>query len=281
MSTVLLIKTLCEDYGYDEQELVKLNKTQLEDMINMEKNEAVEITEQDDLVPMPVEESTEVPTMTSPHWNDYVLSKFTPEELFDGNPTVDGLRRVAELLIGPVVESKTKVVQAPGNDNEGRATVVATVTFLKKIEDYEGPVTYSGAADAYHGNIQPGFERYPVALAETRAEGRAYRKALRLRNIAAEEAGVDMTPKTTDNSAIVSPLNSAQQTMIKMLAKGKNINVEKLLKSLDELGSISYNDSKYLSENDGRVVIQALNAINNGSVVPKPEILGYVEDWRK
>ena len=47
----------------------------------------------------------ESPSTTDPGWNDYVMSKFTEKELYDGNPLVNGLRRVAELVIGPIVYS--------------------------------------------------------------------------------------------------------------------------------------------------------------------------------
>ena len=47
----------------------------------------------------------DTPLMTSPDWNDYVLELFQDKELIDGNPLVAGLRRVAELVLGPIVYS--------------------------------------------------------------------------------------------------------------------------------------------------------------------------------
>ena len=46
---------------------------------------------------------TNAPSMTSPEWNEYVLSLFEENELIDGNPLVAGLRRVAEVVLGPIV----------------------------------------------------------------------------------------------------------------------------------------------------------------------------------
>ena len=53
------------------------------------------------------------PSFNSPEWNDYVLSLFTNEELVDGNPTVDGLRRVTELVLGKINKTHVDIVQCP------------------------------------------------------------------------------------------------------------------------------------------------------------------------
>ena len=39
----------------------------------------------------------DAPHITSPEWNDYVISLFESNELIDGMPLSAGLRRVAEL----------------------------------------------------------------------------------------------------------------------------------------------------------------------------------------
>ena len=72
------------------------------------------------------------PSITDPEWNEYVMSMFTSKELYDGNPLVNGLRRVAELVIGPIVYSgPTQVFPPQRDDHHGRATVVFTVEFEK------------------------------------------------------------------------------------------------------------------------------------------------------
>ena len=129
----------------------------------------------------------ESPSTTDPGWNDYVMSKFTEKELYDGNPLVNGLRRVAELVIGPIVYSgPTQVFPPQRDDHHGRATVVFTVEF-------ENGMRYSEVADCWEGNTDDMFCAYAIATASTRAEGRALRKALRIRAVAAEE----MTKKDT------------------------------------------------------------------------------------
>ena len=57
------------------------------------------------------------PDITSPEWNGYVMGMFTEKELYDGNPLVAGLRRVAELVIGPIVFSGPTQVFPPQRDD--------------------------------------------------------------------------------------------------------------------------------------------------------------------
>ena len=49
--------------------------------------------------------ASDAPAMTDPEWNDYVMSMFTDKEMYNGNPLVNGLRRVAEVVLGPIVYS--------------------------------------------------------------------------------------------------------------------------------------------------------------------------------
>ena len=134
------------------------------------------------------EESIEedVPSMLSDEWHDYVMSHFKSNELIDGNPVCAGLRRVSELLLGSVIESgPSQVFPATDNDGPGRATVVYKIVFDWMHSGL--PKTFSEVADVWHGNTDDLFCAHPVATASTRAEGRALRKALKLRVLAAEE----------------------------------------------------------------------------------------------
>src|SRR5579883_2274974 len=57
------------------------------------------------------------PKQTSRDWTPFVLSKLEDDEIFDGCPTVEGLRRVTEEYFGEVLESTSRVVQAPNAQN--------------------------------------------------------------------------------------------------------------------------------------------------------------------
>ena len=128
----------------------------------------------------------ERPSIFSDEWNEYVMAHFKSNELIDGNPICAGLRRVAELLLGDIIESgPEQVFPATDNNGPGRATVVFSVTFNWMNG---GTVkTFKEVADVWHGNTDDLFCAHPGATASTRAEGRALRKALKLRCLAAEE----------------------------------------------------------------------------------------------
>ena len=137
------------------------------------------------------------PDPTSPEWNNYVLSLFADGELYEGRPLCAGLRRVAELLLGRIVSSRPTQVFAPqGGDEIGRAWLFGKL--------YSRTVVLVTLPTA-EGNTDDAFCVFNTATAATRAEGRALRKALRLKTVAAEE----MTKKNT--ASIVRSISQTKQ----------------------------------------------------------------------
>ena len=129
--------------------------------------------------------------INSLEWNDYVLGLLSDDEKIDGNPTTDGLRRIFEIALNcTVISAESTVIQSPSPDNEKRATVSHSLTYVLN-DGGTDPLfktrTVSGAADVYWGNCDKIYRNHPVAVAETRAEGRALRRALRLRKVVAAE----------------------------------------------------------------------------------------------
>lgn len=133
------------------------------------------------------------PTKQDLGWHDYVFGLFDASELFNNLPTINGLRRVARIVLGePVYSGVKQLIVTPGSNphDPGRATCVYSLTFL----DYNtGERTYDGVASSYIGNTDDAFAAFPESIAETRAESRALRKALGLNVHSAEE----MTSKQT------------------------------------------------------------------------------------
>lgn len=132
-----------------------------------------------------------VPIFNSENWSDYVKSKLTEEELQDGHPRCDGLRRLVNELIGPILSKKISNLKCPSlSDNT--ATVAITVECKVTNEDhpaYGHVIVEESVSDANErNNNHDTYISHMSAVAETRAEGRAYRKMLHLRNeVSAEE----------------------------------------------------------------------------------------------
>ena len=207
------------------------------------------------------------PSITSPEWNDYILELFADNELFDGRPTCAGLRRVSELVLGQVVSSKPTQVFPPSGGNEvGRATVVWEVIFS------DGSV----------------FCVFNTATAATRAEGRALRKALRLRTVAAEE----MTKK--DTASIVKSISQtkrvetegeyddsyrmsdAQANFIDAKCNQLNLNVAEFFNEVFDLNVKRKIDKRQASD-----AIKKLNDYQQDKKLIPDSITAYIADWRK
>ena len=220
------------------------------------------------------------PSFTDPEWNDYVLSLFVETELYDGNPLVAGLRRVAELVIGPIVFSgPTQVFPPQRDDHHGRATVVFTIEF-------ENGMRYSDVADCWEGNTDDMFCAYAVATASTRAEGRALRKALRIKAVAAEEMTKKDTAKivrdlsnqkdTTDGGYDdQSRMSEAQYNFIDVKCRQLDVNGEKLFKTIFKI-----DNNRKVSKKVASDIIDTLNEYQRDKDSVPEEILGYVQEWR-
>jgi hypothetical protein len=213
--------------GYDLESLKGKNKTELKSMLdsvvaasetlsNLVVTPDIQLTTTEEASPFV--EPTLQPKPTDVGWTDYVLGLFDKKELENGMPRTDALRRVAELLLGQF-HIHTQVIQTPTIDNAGRATVVTTITLGNGYN-------YQGAADVFSGNTDKRFAVHAVATAETRSEGRALRKALRLtRVLAAEELyGADADEANgTDNRIPSGMLNG-----LTIMCSSQKINLVKL-----------------------------------------------------
>ena len=183
------------------------------------------------------ETEQEEPSMTSPEWSDFVLRQFTEDELDnDGRPLVAGLRRVARLLLGPILSSEGKVVQAPQLLNNFEklgflqpATVEYRVVILmsRDVPDSMGAyqVTFGDAADVYHGNCDADFARHATAMAMTRAEARCFRKALQLKGIASEEK----TTVPSIEAALDGMITPSQMNFLNVICHRNKIDIMKFI----------------------------------------------------
>jgi hypothetical protein len=222
----------------------------------------------------------ETPRMTDPGWNDYVMSLFEENELIDGMPLSAGLRRVAELVIGPIVYSGPVQVFPPSNENtHGRATVVFKVEF-------KNGMCYADVADCWEGNTDDTFCAYAVATASTRAEARALRKALRIRCVAAEEITKKNTAQivreisksqTLDKSGgeyeDSARMSDAQANFINVKCRQMNINAKSLF------GEVLGVKGKFTKKNASEA-IEVLNKYQREASAIPSSIVGHIEEWQ-
>lgn len=224
-----------------------------------------------------VEVNHKTVTPNQPEWTDYVLSLLGEDEKINGNPTTDGLRRIFETVLEcTVINAEPKVMQSPDLANERRATVVYTMDYVLNDESVPESLKYrsvSAAADVYWGNCDKIFRNHPVAVAETRAEGRALRKALKLRKVVtADEIAKDVVDHDQDNS---NTINHSQLNFFDVFGKRLNINIKKLLDHL----AINHSNIYHISYDDAVKTITTLSGFQQNNSVPQ-EIIGYDPNWK-
>ena len=224
--------------------------------------------------------SEDVPHMLSSEWHDYAMSLFNEDELMDGHPLVAGLRRVSELVLGQIMYSgPTQVFPVTRDDHHGRATVVFTVRFANGSE-------YSEVADAWEGNTDDMFCAYAVAIASTRAEARALRKALKIKGVAAEELTKkdtakivrDISKQTNSTGGDYDDqgrMSDAQSNFIDIKCKQLNVDGGKLFK---EVFNVDHN--RKVSKKVASDIIDRLNEYQRDKSSIPSNITGYNEEWR-
>jgi hypothetical protein len=223
---------------------------------------------------------SDVPSMLSPEWHDYAMTLFTESEMVDGHPLVAGLRRVAELVLGPIMFSgPTQVFPVQREDHHGRATVIFSVEFANGMR-------YAEVADSWEGNTDDMFCAFAVAIASTRAEARALRKALKIKGVAAEELTKKDTAKivrdisNTKNASEgeyddQSRMSDAQYNFIDVKCKQLNIDGEKLF------ARFSVDSGKKVSKKIASEIIDSLNDYQRDKSSIPQDITGYKQEWRK
>ena len=218
------------------------------------------------------------PDNLSPEWNKYVMGLFQANELIDGNPLTAGLRRVAELLIGEIISSKpTDVKLIQTTDPIGRAVVTYEVQFLVKNGDKEYIKTYADVSDVWAGNTDDLFAVHGPATASTKAEGRALRKALKIRAVAAEElCKKDVSKILSEQSGQTEQRTTPEQIMgLDNLCRKLDIDVMAFVNS----GSKQYRSIYEVTRDTASKMVKELGKFTNDASLIKPEYKNYKDDW--
>lgn len=216
-----------------------------------------------------------------PEWTDHVLSLLSEDEKIAGNPTTDGLRRIFETALNCVViSSKTTIIQSPDISNEKRATAQHELVYKLLDPNAIEPDllrSVSGAADVYWGNCDKIYRNHPVAVAETRAEGRALRRALRLRKVvAAEEIAKEIEDDVNGNT--VSKITNNQINFMDVIAKRIDVNVLEVAKSLSI--KLENNNIYSIKHEDAVAIITKLTEMQRDILNIDSILKGYDTNWK-
>ena len=222
----------------------------------------------------------DAPSMLSPEWHEYAMDLFEEDEMMNGHPLVTGLRRVSELVLGPMSFSgPTWVKPTERDDHHGRATVIFTVEFASGLKCSE-------VADSWEGNTDDMFCAFAVAIASTRAEARALRKVLKIKGVAAEELTKkdtakivrDLSKQTNSTSGDYNDqgrMSDAQYNFIDVKCKQLNVNGSKFFKEV-----FNVDQARKISKKIASDIIDRLNDYQRDKGSIPESLVGYNQDWR-
>jgi hypothetical protein len=218
----------------------------------------------------PEEEKDVVYTASDPEWSEYVLDQMHDSELKQGNPTVDGLRRVTERVYGEIVSSTSEIF------NYDTSRGVCTVKHSLAIQKYDTDaiITVDGCVDVKFQNIPHPFNQHLVSTADTRAEGKALRRALKLRVVTAEEV-----QQTSEDDVLAAQENITDQQIlaINQMCKRLDVNLIEGVKSVCPNAN-SVRDSSNLQ---GRMLLSTLSEHQRSPASIPENLKGYDSEWRE
>lgn len=176
---------------------------------------------------LPMEDLTvvEEPRYNSIEWPDFVLSKLHSDELDpQGFPLLAGLRRLTEDLLGEITFSGPIEIDYSLEGGYHASCIYEirilwkrdTEAYVRENDFYSPPLKiFRAAADSFEGNTDSPWDRYATTIAESRAEARAYRKALGLKVVSKEE----VSDKVTRDMKFGNGITPTQLSLIKIKIK--------------------------------------------------------------
>jgi hypothetical protein len=226
--------------------------------VELAENVGVDVDVDETIIPLELD-------ITDEKWQDYIFSFLQEDEVFNGRPTVDGLRRITELVMGPIVQSSANVVTFP-SDKNNRAIVNYTiaVNVLKGDVHFKGEVhpgylkVVTEPGECNELNTDEHMWPHMTSYAATRGEGRALRKLLKLRKVTVAEEVKEEDVATIPDWATI---NNNQINLMKILTKRVGIDLVKFYNS----GKHKYGKIEDISEVAAQKMLAQLNNFQNGS----------------
>lgn len=215
----------------------------------------------------------DVPKRTDIGWTDYVLKHFEDTEMVAGLPTADGLRRVAELLLGEVISSRPT---SSYTFIDGNGKPVACVAWECSFKTKDGTIkTFGDTADVTSTNVEDAkFARFATAMAGTRAKGRAFKEALAIKVVSFEEMPTYQEAKELADKKRIS---DSQMSGLNVVCKRININVEKYV----NCGTVKYKSIKDVPYDIALKMMKQIDVYQR-DVAKIPDVIkGYEQNWKQ
>jgi len=203
----------------------------------------------------------------SSEWQDYIMAQFREDELVDGCPKCNGMRRIAQLVLGDIISSKPVQVFVVGHEPR-TVTVAYEIVFdwkLNTVVDYGNIMNMGGDTRVFGGladctEEKTVYGRHPAATAESKAEARALRKALALNVVTAEEklTGADEEmPRAKDSAQITKALAGVLKAKMSAL----KLDADTTLKEFAQSVGTDCRSVDTMSMEEGRKMLAHLNKI--------------------
>jgi len=203
---------------------------------------------------------------SDPGWSEFLIDNLADHELYEGSPKVDGLRRVTQKFLGHIVESQSELIQSPNTENH--YTCIVKHTLVIDRHDSKGTVKVNGIVDVKRDSMPPALKEKVVATADTNAESKALRRALKIAYVTSEELQSADDAEDLSNQEMA---NDQQMMAINTLCKRMDVSV---------VSAIGDKDPKDLTNLEARVVLGNLSRYQRNTDDVPEEWNTYEENWR-
>ena len=215
------------------------------------------------------EKEPDRPNIGDEGWNEFILCQLRGNEKADKGgirPKADGLIRILRQETGGRLMMTSNVISCTQD--------YACVTVTLSLPNGE---VFSGTAECSSQNTKHPFYNYPSATAETRAMGRAAKRALGLVGITtAEEIGDTPPAPSNDENRTEGGINQSQIRFIDRQCKKYNIDVELVVQHILPNDVNAIND---LSHAEALEVNKLLNDVREDDDL-KAQFGEYDSDWK-
>ena len=219
--------------------------------------------------------------MFSEEWTDYVLKLFSDDEMDNGHPKCEGLRRIVNLLVG--YSTSTIISNAPPTfENFGNATVAVRVQVHVTNEDhpmYGKVLTQDAVTDVNSRNTPAPFHMHPSASSFTRSEASAFRKILHLKNTVSAE---ELAPENAGNDEPIwesdEVIGDEQIMAIDAVSRRCNLSVLEYINSGSS--GAKYEFIEQIRKSTALSMIKHLNKIQQGKCARPKTVGNYNPSWK-